>query len=357
MVGSPTFMSALSHAEIFGCAYGYRYSKELLASVPNISLVGSNGEQLAEAFREFQRWTNESQTEAVDLSLVFLEEGGYLLGLSPRPEALQRTLGYADFVRDPIFFSGTWIKKFDTTTSADSFRKYHEGRLVAPFVLSANTHPPPKSALDADMNNIRPVPEAPDILKFRAEFANEANAEDHTQAGMIVRVHRADQQDTGAADGKISGKAPPRSNTPADYLRRRELSLGRHFPVTIERIRKLHAHRDAFHALEAIGIRAWQCEQAACNLLLSASMCDGAFHYMPIRRGQLGNEISTALQNRFEEADGNAILESLTPVLLQAQVALDAAFLLTESGSSPKSDEPGLLQQLLAQRSLLDYSS
>jgi hypothetical protein len=356
MVGSPGFMSALSRADIFACAYGYVYSKELQTGVPNISLVGSNGAQLAEAFREFQRWTNESQTEAVDLTLVFLEEGGYLLGVGPRPEALRRTLGYADCVRDPIFVSGAWIKKFDTTTSGENFRKYHEGHLVAPFVLSASTHPRSKSSLDADMNLIRPVPEAPDILKFRATFANEDNAEEHTQAGMIVRVHRADQQGPGAASGKIREKAPSRSNAPADYFRRRTLSLGRHFPVTIERIRKLHAHREVFQALEEIGIRSWQCEQAICNLLLSASMCSGVFHYMSVRKGQLNNEISAALQNRFEEADGSYV-ESLAPALLQAQVALDAASLLTESGASPKSDDPDLLQRLLAQRSLLDDSS
>jgi len=348
-------MSALSGADIFGCAYGYMYSKELQANVPYIGLVGSNGERLAEAFQEFQRWTSDSQTEAVNLTFVFLEEGGYLIGVGPRQDALRRTLGYADSVRDPMFVSGAWIKKFDTATSAvKSFRKYHEGHLVAPFVFSAGSHPPSKSPLGADMNLIRPVPGAPDIVKFRATFTDEANAEEHTEAGMILGVHRASENDDSTVGHR---KHPSRKSAPADYFRRRALSLRRHFPVTVERIRKLHAHSEIIEALGTSGFRAWQCEQAICNLVLSASMCGGVFHYLPIRRGHLGNEISAALQNRFEEADGTVILESLTPALLQAQVVLDAVSLLAESGANPKRDEPELLQRLLAQRSLLDDSS
>lgn len=357
MVGSPDFMSALSGAGIFGCSYGEVYSEALHTTVPSVGLVGSNEERLTEAFREFQRWTAESQTEAVDLSFVFLNAGGYLMGISPRQEALRRALGSADPVRDAIFVSGTWIKKFDTAISGEGFRKYHEGRLIAPFTLSAASHPPSMSALNADINLVKPVPEAPDILKFRATFATETNAEEHTQAGMILRVHRANQQNTDGSRAKIDRNAPSRSNAPADYFRRRALSLRRHFPVTIERIRKLQAHREVILALEVVGIRTWQCEQAICNLLLSASMCNGVFHYSPIRQGHLGNRISEALLNRFEEANGTVTFESITPAIVQAQVVLDASSLLAENGATPKNLELDHLQQLLAQRKLLDENA
>lgn len=358
MVGSPDFMSALTRADIFACAYGYVYSEALHATVPCVSLVGSDGEGLTEAFREFQRWSDESQTEAVDLNFVFLEEGGYLLGIAPRMESLRRSLGYADFVHEPLFVSGTWIKKLDTDTSARSFRRYYECRFVAPFMLTAGSHPPSKSPLDADMNLVRSVPGAAQILMFRTTFADEASVGEGTQPAMMVRTHRARKEKTDSANQKmLETLPPPRSTTPADYFRRRALCLKRHFPVTLERIRKLDAHREAIQALEAIGVRRWQCEQALCNLVLSASMCDGGFHYLRIRQGHLRNSIFQALQGRFEEADGvEAIPPRVSPRLLQDQVELDAASLLKEGGGDPKGLDLDRLQQLLAQRGLLDAS-
>ena len=46
-----------------------------------MSLVGTNSEALSKAFTEFKRWATSSDGDAVELTFIFLKEGGYVLSI------------------------------------------------------------------------------------------------------------------------------------------------------------------------------------------------------------------------------------------------------------------------------------
>jgi hypothetical protein len=107
---------------------------------------------------------------------------------------------------------------------------------------------------------------------------------------------------------------------------------------------------------ENAGVRRWQLQQAICNLLLSKSLCDGAYHYATVRTGHLASRISAALRERVEEADGKPLFApAMTSDNVSVQVCLDGAILLKAQGVSVSLDNDlSRIQSALASRGLLD---
>lgn len=352
VVGSPDFMRALSDADVFACSYGFAYTSELQSHVPHMGLVGSKPEKLTEAFREFRRWKEASQTDPVELHFVFLEDGSYLLGVSPRFEALRRAFGHLDLVSDAVVVSGTWIKKLDTSSSAKQFREVFTGHVITPFLFGGCVHPPTNSAGDCKLNLVRPIEEAP-ILLFRASFIDERDAEKDRHARMMMTATRPERTSSGT--NKKDQYGPPSARkSQRDYFRNREICLTRHFPVTLVRLRRLGFCTEIFEQLKTEGIRKWQIEQAMCNLLLSRSLCSGVLFYEPLNSRDLQNLVIEGLRNRIEEADYDCSLNSLPLERVRQQVMLDADYLLTSVGLVPKRADLTLLQRLLHRRGLLD---
>lgn len=82
VVGPPEFPGLLGEAKVFAVAYGIGRHSEL-GDIPCVTLVGTNTDSLEKAFKEFERWTDQSDGDSVDLTFLFLRDGGYL-GYCPR---------------------------------------------------------------------------------------------------------------------------------------------------------------------------------------------------------------------------------------------------------------------------------
>jgi hypothetical protein len=94
-------------------------------------------------------------------------------------------------------------------------------------------------------------------------------------------------------------------------------------------------------------------EQAACNLLLSASLCDGQPFYPNLGSEQFVNRISQAIEEREERSDTPEVTQLLTKDVI-AQVQLDAMALLRAKGQPLLSSTLESLQEKLALLNLLE---
>jgi hypothetical protein len=354
MVSSPDFMEALSRADVIGTAYGLARSPQFGgAALPHIALIATNADELRRAFLEFQRWSEESGDEAVELTFVFLKGGGYVLGISPRTEFLRRRFGEFDSVLEPIYVTGTWLKYIPTRHPfLDQFREAKQARVIAPFFFSGALHPPTKCDADVKPATVRPLPGVEDILKFHVRFCDEDAITPHSPEWLVFEAYRA--LISKAPNSKAPPHGEPPRQTPADWFERRAHVLNRHFPVTLERSRLRKLYHDTFGNLQSEGVRRWQFEQAVCNLVLSNEMCEGAYHYATLRKGRLATDIDAALRNRFEEATGDDELSKhLTVELVRHQIRLDISTLLVDLGYAFRTTDIAALLRFLEQEDML----
>lgn len=351
LVASPQFMEELRNAEVIACAYGWEYSTALQQDLPLISLGATNESPIKRAFDEFYRWQEESHDDAVSLSFVFLNAGGYLVCISAHSESLSRRLGRSASPSDRLFVAPMFIKQFDTRDRwLDHFREYRRQRVIAPFhfgpVVVTST-----GARSIDQSAVRRPSGARVLLKFQVDIADEAEAASKpgTKAWIALNVFRKE---------RLKEQSLPQGSV-RETRDRREESLKRHFSVTLERIRLFEPYRQMIALFENAGVRRWQLQQAICNLLLSKSLCDGAYHYATVRTGHLAARVAAALRERVEEADGKPLFApAITSETVSVQVCLDAATLLKSQGvkgvSVSLDNDLSRIQSALASRGLLD---
>jgi hypothetical protein len=356
-VGSLSFIESLKVANVVGCSYGIAYSEDLGSNLAIVSLVGRDEKALSDAFKEFESWSAGSGTQAVDLTFIFLTKGGYLLGISPRVEALTRRFNADASPLSPIVMSGSWIKPLETRQRpVEDLRSYCEQNLLAPFLFHGSILPSSQTVVGSNPDSLRPIGPRPQLI-FRATFAdeNKVNRDDGSPVAGILAIHRGSQ--TQRPSRRERPKMPQRQLVPEDFRRRRSAILEKNFPVTLERLRHFGNHRDIITALESAGVHRWQIEQAICNLNLSFSSRNGVLHYTTVQNGHLVRHVTEALTRRFEEADGIDPLDKyLDEQSLRLQIALDAAALLKQSGHTSSESDLGRLQRLLAKFGFLGNS-
>jgi hypothetical protein len=315
-----------------------------------IALVGRNAEPLTRAFTEFKRWSNSTDGDAVELIFIFLKDGGYLLSIERELTRATRDFRGADRTVSPILMSGSYLKKFDTRHAAlEELREYKSKFLIAPFLFGAaafdGSGGPPVS------ENVQPLQTLEPLLKFEAEFLNEEDIRPGTSHHPLL-IH-ARQSKVRKKSKKASILRLPEPKTqPGEYFRHRTTMLGRHFPVTIERIRS-GRYSAMMTSLRAQGVKDWQFEQAACNLLLSASLSNGQPFYPAFTHDELTNRIVEAVRLREERSDTPDLSQfSINDII--TQVRLDALELLREVGHPSSSSTLDSLQKKLADLNLLE---
>jgi hypothetical protein len=84
------FPGHLRGASVDGVAYGGVWSEAVKQTIPTISLVAQNGTELAKAFEAFNAWSEMTDPDAVELTFVFRNSGGYVLAISPEYSRLGR---------------------------------------------------------------------------------------------------------------------------------------------------------------------------------------------------------------------------------------------------------------------------
>jgi hypothetical protein len=102
LVGSTDFVSELQASKILGIGYGVTSSQELNAQLPQVSFLGEDSQALIRAFNQFDAWGAQSDGDVVEMTFVFLEAGGYLVGIGAERDRLMQRVSRFDRTLSPI---------------------------------------------------------------------------------------------------------------------------------------------------------------------------------------------------------------------------------------------------------------
>jgi hypothetical protein len=341
-VGSFGFPTHLSAASIDGVAYGSVWSKEVDQLVPTISLVGQHGEELAKAFEEFNAWSKMTDPDSLELAFVFRKSGGYVLAISPEYSRLQRRCLGFDRTFTPIAAAATWFKQIDSVNPLLlKFRKYCS-EPIAPFSFDGVIYTGLRSGLKtSSIPPLRPIPDLKSLLKFEVEFIDEESVKPNTLGDMALNAQSRPH---------LESKGPPRPE-PGDISKLRVSTLLRHFPVTLERMRRNGFVLKCVCELAAEGVRAWQVEQAFCNLVLSSDM-NGSAHFIKLSTDKIESSILEAIRSRHEMASGEDV-QTFDLETVRTQVVADGRALLNYLNKK-SGNEVAAVQAALRSSSLLE---
>ena len=285
-------------ASVEAVGYGWRWSEAVKQTVPTISLVAQSGEGLVKAFEEFNAWSQVTDPDSVEITFVFLKKGGYVLAISPEFTRLERRCLGFDRAHRTIGVGPIWYKPIDSVNPLlRKFRNYCSSP-IAPFFFGGVTYVGPTSGLGhLAPPDVSLIPGLEPLLKFEVNFVDEDEVTPNSTAWFALKV--VSRQEIQSPTGK-------QKTEPDDIAIQRVKTLGHHFPVTLERIRRSLSVPPLMQQLAVSGVRPWQIEQALCNLVLSADMGRGA-HFLGLSVRKTERAIVEAIRSRYELADGGDI--------------------------------------------------
>ena len=334
----------LTEAGVDAVAYYKQHSPELDQSVQALTLVANNRVPLVKAFELFHEWAADSDSDAVEITFVLRNTGGYILGISPEPSRMeQRCCGYAR-THQVISVSQLWCKPIDSVhPMLLSFKDQYESARIAPYILDGATYIGPRSSLSTTSSvELNEVPGLQPLLKFELTFVNEGEAAPGSIGWLASKIQ---------SSPTAQGSNVPDRPEPSGIATRRRRSLSQHFPVTLERMRMSARAQEIVEELQREGIQPWQVEQALCNLILGAELDKQSAK----TRQQVSERAIDALDSRYEPADGSAF-----PLFqidrIRSQVLADGNALLAHMMARPRSDLSSL-QSRLHMLGLLDGPS
>ena len=135
------FPGHLSAASVDGVAYGSVWSEAIRQTIPTISLVAQNGNELTKAFEAFNAWSRMTDPDSVEITFVFRRNsGGYVLAISPEYSRLERRCLGFDRTHQAVAFAPTWFKPIDSVHPLlPQFRRHCSGP-IAPFLFTGATY-------------------------------------------------------------------------------------------------------------------------------------------------------------------------------------------------------------------------
>ena len=264
--------------------------------LPTISLVAQSGDALAKAFSIFHDWSTATDSDAVELTFVIRDAGGYLLVISPEPSRLeQRILGY-DRTHRVISASHLWSKPIDSLNPRLlAFRDRYASARIAPYFLDGATYTGPQTAFRmVTPPDLHEVSGLEPLLKFEVTFVDESEADPGTIGRIVSNIESSPNRQS---------PVRPHKPSPSEIASLRVRALSCHFPVTLERMRTTRDIRDLVRDLQQEGINPWQVEQALCNLVLASDLNKKGV----TTRRQMHERTTSALDTRYELADGSAL--------------------------------------------------
>lgn len=342
-IGSIEFNKNLVDAEIVAVAYGDDYSQELGLRVPAIILVGRNEEPLRKAFEEFSNWAERTDADAIEVTIVFREDGGYRFCINPEVGALYKRVLQYDTVVNRLALQLMWIKVIATTSQQlIELRELFSAGIVRPFLLRAAHY---TGILQKDQPPIpellKPIADREELLKFEINFVDEGSKDDsHWQ-----RVGLGGEKEKRKRDRRM-----PKSMV---WTRRNE-ALKRLFPVTLWSSQSFEPCIELRRSAKEFGLQEWQIDQAICNLVLSREMASGKFHFQGCSKRDWPDQLWKTLCSRFEisGADQQGFAQ-LTVEDIVDQAILDARVLLRKYGVKRVSKKIKELLYMLEKHSLL----
>lgn len=336
----------ITRSGVAGCAYGEQFVPELGTKIPSISLIVRDGVLFKKAFSQFEEWIAGSDDDAVDVTIVFLRSGGYLLGISREIER-QHALSPTPAFFDRIEMVQSWIKTMDSTHPAiRTLQQYHRG-FIAPIAIDAVLLPP--TGLPRPGQLMRPVPGTRPLVKFHYSFVEEDDEAMQPAAEAILSVHRGRD----APPSRTMGARRRPARQPSQWLAKRADVFAQMFPVTLFRARRTGLLDRVRRHHQSQGVVTWQVEQAICNLVTSRQVGSSGLHYNGLRRDELLDRVGRLAANYMEIADGSDSLSEITDEAVSHQLFLDASFLVKHLGETPRDNSLSSRQSILRRRGYL----
>lgn len=343
-IGLYDFPSQLTAASVDGIAYGLAWSETIQQSVPTITLVGQERDGLAKAFKTFNDWSELTDPDSVELTFVFRKSGGYALVISPECSRLERRCLGFDRSHKSTAFLITWIKQMDSTNPfLAEFRAYCASP-IAPFYFEGAVYDSRDAFTASSPPDLIQISDLQPLLKFEVSFLDEDDVRPGTIGWSALNIHDRPSRKTAEEMHKPD---------PEEIARFRAATLQRHFPATLERIRRSPAIPRLLDDFRSDGVRPWQIEQALCNLVLSASMGRPP-HFLGLSARKLKTRILEELRSRCELANG-VELPAFDEHTVRAQIVADGNELLRHLRSRIAIDL-GALQEALRSLRVLEVS-
>lgn len=347
VVSDISFIQLLQQAQIIGCAYRYAPNSSLDLPLREIDLVGRKREPLIEAFKILNDWASVTDGDAIELTFIFLNDGGYLLSIQREVTRAIRHLCTEDTFGEPLLMTGIYQKKFDTRHPALEELRGYKKNLVSPFLFGAAATIQPQ---DNKEFTVVPLEESNPILKFEAEFVYECDVIAGSREHSLLQASRNFRKKTNKSKSTIPEYS---RQTLKEHFNQRKKRLERNFPVTVERIRT-QRYPEMMHAVTALGAKDWQLEQAICNLLLSTLMCNSSFYICISSANELCPAIIKALKAREENSETPAPIDFPVEDIVN-QIRLDGIALLRSQGRKiSQSANLADIQKQLARAQLLE---
>lgn len=340
LVSGAEVVSDLFAATVQGCAYG-SVRHPVLGEIPEIFLAAAHVEPLKRALAGLGAWDSADGDDGFDLHFLFLNDGGYLLGIAPNSVIIRNKIGGSDRMFEPLVTGPLFIKGMTTRQSfLSTFRAYIETGAITPFMFSGLqwTDPFTAPATVAGMHQ---------ILKFTARFAEEGGVTAGSFGEAMLSVYRGTVRRL-IRKGRTFMRSA--SKTFTDVPRRRAAQLQRHFPVTVWRLSHAGTVADFRARHPSLPISSSQVLQAFVNLAISTEII-GDFHYRGIGRAHLSDAIHAKVSGRFELA-GSSAGPTLGDEQVLRQIVLDGISLLQELGLKVKHSTPEHVLKLVDRHGL-----
>ena len=334
--------SDLLEANVQGCGYGlFRHPK--LGEIREISLTAEHAEPLKRALTALSGWDAAEGDDGFSLEFLFLNDGGYLLGLAPNAAVIRNRLRGSDRLLQPIVSGPIFIKGMTTRHPfLSDFRDYIETTTISPFTFSGAQQSDPLPLLHG-------VAGMPHILKFSARFTDEDTVARGTLAEIMLCTRHGTVEKVLRRQRDADLWQPDRKE-PARIPRQRQDQIRRHFPVTFWRLSG-SSTVDRFRLRHAkLQISEAQVIQGLINLALSNEIV-GRCHYVGVSRKDLPSVVQSALRERFESADSKD-LPVFDDDLLLKQIFLDGKAMLEALDSKPKKATTESVQTVIAREGL-----
>jgi hypothetical protein len=308
------FVNLLYEAEIVGCAYGLMPFAGSDVPMRVFSLVAQNADPARRAFEVFKQWADSVDADCVELNIVLLSGGGYLLTIGPEVDRSSvRLAGYGSLFQ-PITVAATYGKRLDTVSAGVFDLRKYKKLPISPVMFTAAV----TSAREPTANmNLTPIDGCPELIKFEFGFMEESAARQDPLMSALI-----DGADKPIARPERDSSAQKRL-APERVAEQRAKTIKQCFPVTLHRIQITPALQALKHKLTSQGIRDWQIEQAICNLQIS----ERCHKYLLVHTDRDDLDATLAvLSSRFE--DVTTIPRSAGLLEVEEQLLADARYLI-----------------------------
>lgn len=295
-----------------GCGFGM-----VPNGLPFMTLLGTNIRGMKSALALLKEWTTLSGPNAIRIEIAF-DGPGYVLAISQQVHLLRWRVFGIDTVRQPLMMVASHIKRMDTRHPVlDQLAGYAE-QPSAPLWLIVAQMPEQMSRAGGSRDySFTPSWDNAILLPGIDVYRRLEDRPPHTTATTEAEFKARKKE------GQDRDWPPVRDEDSASVAETRERRLAASMPKTLHVLRNTDRGAALLAHGRSIGCARWQAEQAICNLRSASFIA-----YKPSSTGKQLAMWEAVRRRVLEPASMDVDLTLISAAELEAQIGLDAAFLL-----------------------------